>query len=509
MSARGIIIHLFLYCQQGELSFTYLLSARGIIIHLFLYCQQGELSFTYLLSARGFIIHPFLYCQQGELSFTYLLSARGFIIHLFLYFQQGELSFTYLLSARGIIIHLFIVSKGNYHPPIYCQHGELLFTYLLSARGIIIHLFIVNKGNYHSPIPVLSARGIIIHLFIVSMENYHSPVDCQQGVLSFTYSSIVKKGNYHSAIPVLSSRGIIIHLFQYYQQGELSFTCLLSARGIIIHLFQYCQQGELSMFQTQGGGQSPTRSSKSLAVRRAATSAKSKASSQSVGTISQHHVLYLDKEAILSSDNSTMHEELQVLEKQQSTGSLNIQPRSSFPATNFPAPGGSTAGKVEGRRSGAKSAKFDRICKGSVVHKLRRAKSGGLLGNSMARGRQNRGGEASKAASSSSLVVVGDKFASPNVMSPLLRTQTQFSLSSQRMTMNSPDLYAAFERLPPLEQVRISLRQMDSHPEDGYIARGATPYSTTTSVGVVEELKPLVKYSPDVRAQYNRQIKYY
>ena len=279
-----------------------------------------------------------------------------------------------------------------------------------------------------------------------------------------------------------------------------------------------------------------------------ATSAKSGVSPRrSVAAFSQQQVLYLDREAVVRPDNAAMHEELQVMEKQQATGSLNVHQHhhhqhhhhhrtphhAHFPPGGgggghhtFPPPSRAGAASRPGdRRSGASSAKFDRVCKGSVVHGLRRAKSGGpalVGGGGRGRGRgqplgprplRGWGGGGGGDASAGGLMVVGDRFAPPPSVSPLLRTQTQFSLSSQRMTVNSPDLYGAFERLPPLEQVRVSLRHMEARSEDAYPTRGASPYSTGTSVGVsggvLEELKPLVKYSPDVRAQYSRQIKNY
>ncbi|KAL8570286.1 hypothetical protein ACOMHN_011308 [Nucella lapillus] len=286
---------------------------------------------------------------------------------------------------------------------------------------------------------------------------------------------------------------------------------------------------------SRGDTHSATRSSGSprLTLRRGPTSAKSAASSRSIAAMSQQHLLYLDKQAVAQPQNSAMQEELQVIEKQQSTGSLNIQPRVG--GGHFPQDfrsGGSEKGRTVTKRSGASSAKFDHICRGSVATKLRRAQSGGSLGNSMLRGNTvlSRGNQRAagslgntvlrgntvlsrgnqRAVGSTELMIVGDRFAASSLMSPLLRTQTQFSLSSQRMTVNSPDLYGAFERLPPLEQVRISLRHMDAHGDDGFGNRVASsPYSTGTSVGVVEELKPFIKYSPDVRAQFNRQIKYY
>ncbi|KAK7489864.1 hypothetical protein BaRGS_00018886 [Batillaria attramentaria] len=252
-----------------------------------------------------------------------------------------------------------------------------------------------------------------------------------------------------------------------------------------------------------------TRSTTRLTNRRGAASAKSVTSS--VAAISQHHVLYLDKHAVVNPDNTQMHEELQVIEKQQSTGSLAVQMQER--RRNQRSAGGSSSRGEKGRdgnRRGAKSAKFDRICRGSVAHQLHRAKSGSSLdGNSTRAQNGTRSQENGAEESSTKLMVIGDRFAPPTVMSPLLRTQTQYSLSSQRMTMNSPDLYGAFERLPPLEQVRISLRHMDARGDDTYPPRTASPYSTGGSIGVMEDLKPFIKYSPDVKAQYNRQIKYY
>ncbi|XP_076468189.1 uncharacterized protein LOC143299003 [Babylonia areolata] len=260
--------------------------------------------------------------------------------------------------------------------------------------------------------------------------------------------------------------------------------------------------------------QSPTRSMTRVTLKRDQRSAKSAVSSSSIGVLSQQHGLFLDRQAVTQPHNSAMQEELQVMERQQSTGSLNIQPR-THPPPGHKTPGrdgGNEPGRATSRRSGARSAKFDRICRGSVAHKLRRAKSGGLLGNSLSRETARQRGHQPwerSTASSPQLMVVGDRFAAGSFMSPLLRTQTQFSLSSQRMTVNSPDLYGAFDRLPPLEQVRISLRHMDTHGEEGLGSRVSSPYGAGTGVGVVEELKPLVKYSPDVRAQFSQQVKYH
>ncbi|KAK7096857.1 uncharacterized protein [Littorina saxatilis] len=269
--------------------------------------------------------------------------------------------------------------------------------------------------------------------------------------------------------------------------------------------------GDEGSVVTTGEGQiNPSRSTTRQTIKRGPTSAKSRTSSRSVAAISQHHVLYLDKQVVIRQDNSAIHEELDVIEKQQATGSLNVHSRRHFPQDL----------RARVGRSGASSAKFDRICRGSVAHTLRRAKSGGPLGNSMSRSvpqqqqqqqqrprNQKNTYPALGSKSHTELIIVGDKFAPAAAMSPLLRTQTQFSQSSQRVTVNSPDLYGAFERLPPLEQVRISLRQMDASGDDSLAARVSTPYTFGSNVGVVE-LKPFIKYSPDVKAQYNRQIKF-
>jgi hypothetical protein len=284
---------------------------------------------------------------------------------------------------------------------------------------------------------------------------------------------------------------------------------------------------------------------------------------------------------------------VKVLERQQATGSLNVHQRPAF-MPNFhqrkeihgrPAGGRSGQGRscdtdhAHAKRTGSASGKFDRVCRGSVAHQLQRAKSKGVLGvinhnrhpdreRGEADGRKvnfsdvHRDGEYDHATTAAALVryrgrggkdegrelelmVVGDKFAPPASMSPLLRTQTQFSLSHQRLGMHSPDLYGGFERLPHLEQVRISMRHLDAHSDGSYGSRGQTPYSVHTNrmntpystvtnrvntpysrgsnrvhtpfstasgptrPGMIEELKPFIKYSPDIKAQYNRQINLY
>ena len=251
----------------------------------------------------------------------------------------------------------------------------------------------------------------------------------------------------------------------------------------------------------------------------------------------------------------------QILARQQATGSLNMnqssnqtqymQPDFQGPPTDFKTKDSNF------RRTGSACASFERVCRGSVAHKLRRAKSGGTAHSKAVvpvaqdftpqkESKDNRSVSTTvtklqtnkrhrKGKIDENLMVVGDRFAPHSIMSPLLRTQTQFTLS-QRMTMNSPDLYAGFERLPHLEQVRMSLRHMDMHSEGSFPSRIHTPYSITTNrvntpysrsfsrstnrattpyapsrsnTSLVEEYKPYIKYSPEIKAQYSQQLKYY
>ena len=123
------------------------------------------------------------------------------------------------------------------------------------------------------------------------------------------------------------------------------------------------------------------------------------------------------------------------------------------------------------------------------------------------------------------LVVSGDKFAPPTVMSPLLRSTGQFSLGvggdeeetrGRRAAVNSPDLVDARGMMmtmaisPPLDPMRISMRHansptFDQNSNGAFRERtGKGRRDTTRPLTCSEELKPFIKYSHDVKMNYER-----
>ena len=130
------------------------------------------------------------------------------------------------------------------------------------------------------------------------------------------------------------------------------------------------------------------------------------------------------------------------------------------------------------------------------------------------------------------LVVSGDKFAPPTVMSPLLRSNGQFTLgggtdeegaSGHRAAANSPDLLDARGMMismamsTPLDPLRISMPRPNSPSFDHDGIRNARTVNgasqSRTGRGRWEgsrpltcsgELKPFIKYSHDVRVNYER-----
>lgn len=175
---------------------------------------------------------------------------------------------------------------------------------------------------------------------------------------------------------------------------------------------------------------------------------------------SPRQMAILDKQAVISRFNESLHEDIVWLEGQENTGSLAIRPR------------------TQPNKERKKDLLYnkERICKGSVAHRLYVEKH-----TSSKRPR---------------FAVSGGKFTPPNSMSPLLRTQTQYSLSSNRLTTNSPDLYHLNDsKLPPLDQIKASLKHSEGSREKTY----------TRSVTITEGLKPSVKYSPDVVAKFAQQ----
>ncbi|CAC5371927.1 unnamed protein product [Mytilus coruscus] len=168
---------------------------------------------------------------------------------------------------------------------------------------------------------------------------------------------------------------------------------------------------------------------------------------------STRQMALLDKRTVLNRFNTSLDDDITLIETTETTGSLAVRPKSD----NI----------IDYKTRHDQMYNRERICKGSVAHKQYIAK---MQGNRP------------------SLKVSGGKYSTPAVTSPLLRTQTQYSLSNNRLTTNSPDLYAA--QLPPLEQLRNSVRHMDNTNEKQNYGR-ARP--------LTNDIKPFIKYSPDIK----------
>ncbi|RUS74961.1 hypothetical protein EGW08_017274 [Elysia chlorotica] len=96
------------------------------------------------------------------------------------------------------------------------------------------------------------------------------------------------------------------------------------------------------------------------------------------------------------------------------------------------------------------------------------------------------------------LVVSGDKFAPPTVMSPLLRTTGQFSLGAAESACGAQTLPPSMSELPTHLQVQ-GRRAAHTSTGPGKGRRG-----TTRPLTCSEELKPFIKYSHDVKVNYER-----
>ena len=179
---------------------------------------------------------------------------------------------------------------------------------------------------------------------------------------------------------------------------------------------------------------------------------------------SNRQMSFLDKHSVLTKNNESIQEDIVWMEGQESTGSLAVRPK-TYP--NY---------SVRDREKDQQYNK-ERIRKGSVAHKLFVEK------------RSRRGPK---------LSVSGGKFTPPNSLSPLLRTQTQYSLSNNRLTTNSPDPYHLNEsKLPPLDQVRASVKRD--------VNQSPPKMPQSRSVTLTDDMKPFVKYSPDVMAKFSHQ----
>ena len=112
-------------------------------------------------------------------------------------------------------------------------------------------------------------------------------------------------------------------------------------------------------------------------------------------------------------------------------------------------------------------------------------------------------------------------------MSPLLRNANNAYMThahhhhhqGSRSPATTPDILHEYDRLPPLEAVRVSM----GNPEMTSEARVGVGGGYSPRVGAVggyvapnqlqsrpssytEELKPLVKYSPDVKGNYEKHV---
>lgn len=173
-------------------------------------------------------------------------------------------------------------------------------------------------------------------------------------------------------------------------------------------------------------------------------------------------VVMLDKKMVLNSYNDSLNDDLDIIEGTENTGSLSVRPKSDRTFDRKPQP--------------VKVYNKEKICKGSVVHKLNVSS------------RQNSARPAFK--------VSGGKYSCPTNTSPLLRTQTQYSLSNQRLTTNSPDMYSQ-QLLPPLEQLRTAVRHMDT------ISKDRVGFGRIRPVTYTEDFKPFIKYNQDAKRQTN------
>ena len=208
--------------------------------------------------------------------------------------------------------------------------------------------------------------------------------------------------------------------------------------------------------------------------------AQSTKSSQSKisGTIRQS--VMLDKRSVLTRSNENIEEDILWLAGQESTGSLCVldsQSSSSSkqlslqqsPQQHQPAP--------------QMSVNRDRIRKGSVVRQIK--------ARHLKRPKPM-------------LSVSGDKFTETSKPSPLIRAQTQYSHSSQRARISPEGSYhsfsQSFEKLPPLEQLRASLKQMEHSPSKESLVQ---VISTEDRIRLEDsqdyKKQPLLKYSPELR----------
>ena len=203
-------------------------------------------------------------------------------------------------------------------------------------------------------------------------------------------------------------------------------------------------------------------------------------------------MVVLDKNAILSHKNENIHEDIIWILGQESTGSLCLSGESGSNRAIHDRLGSHNqqpppqhrqsqmhqAAPAQPRARASSSADKEKICRGSVAHKIYTMKS----------------------RSQPFLSVTGGRYYQQTLpSSPLLRTQTQYSLSNQRC-INSPDVFGGgMDKLPPLEQLRASLKHIEPDNQ-GNLMNVITPLDRIKfeDTDAITKRKPFVKYSAEV-----------
>ena len=250
---------------------------------------------------------------------------------------------------------------------------------------------------------------------------------------------------------------------------------------------------------------SPDRSKTAMELRNTSqsrASVRTNKSSYSYGGPRQMSIL--DKNSIIDQQNDKIREDLTWVFNQESTGSLCIEPmprnkherKRGHVNINGNSPGNSYAnlhGKTQngGNNNNSSNTPNDKekICRGSVAHKIYAMKNQRIP----------------------LLSVTGDKFQQSTLPSPLMRTQTQYSQSSQRMTMNSPDLYhvslmQGYDKFQPLEQLRASLKQIEhsGNPDSNMFTIPAMERIKFEDPNISLKNQPYVKYTPELKNSMRR-----
>lgn len=206
------------------------------------------------------------------------------------------------------------------------------------------------------------------------------------------------------------------------------------------------------------------------------------------------HLLQLDKEAVLTASNDNIEEEVVVLASQESTGSLRVL----GPSSNSNSRGPSNR-KHNQRNTNTMPEDVNEQNKIPYSQLKEKIHKGSMARQMSGRSQRRR----------PLLSVSGDKFSEPQCPSPLLRTQTQYSQSSQRGVLVSPELsYHSFtqsyEKLPPLEHLRASLRQIENSPSKESLVQFISPQERMKFEESKDYKKtPFIKFSPELRKRPN------